>query len=81
MKTKDEIINEVNDMVAEEFEIDKSSITPEATIFQTLELDSISLVDLVSIVHTNYGFMIAKEDLPGLKTFNDLYNCILKNQK
>ena len=81
MKTKEEIISEVNALVAEEFEIDETTITPDAAIFETLDLDSISLVDLVRIVHSTYGIMIAKDDFGQLKTFGNLYDYILERQK
>ena len=81
MKTKEEIISEINALVAEEFEIEETTIKPDAPIFQTLDLDSISLIDLVSLVNTHYGFMIAKEDLPKLKTFENLYDYIFDHQK
>lgn len=81
MKTREEIIAEINAKMAEEFELEEELFTPEAPIFQTLELDSISLIDLVSIVHSKYGIMISKEDLPQIKTFKDLYDYIEKNQK
>ncbi len=81
MKTREYIIQDINAKVAEEFEIDEALITPEAPIFETLELDSISLIDLVSIVHAGYGIKIAKTELPLIKTFSDLYDYIEKNQK
>lgn len=81
MKTREEIIAEINAKMAEEFELEEELFTPEAPIFQTLELDSISLIDLVSIVHSKYGIMISKEDLPKIKTFKDLYDYIEENQK
>ena len=39
--TREEIIAEINAELAEEFEIDESAITPDAPIYQTLELDSL----------------------------------------
>ncbi len=81
MKTKEQIIAEINPKIAEEFEIEESAITPDAPIFETLALDSISLIDLISIVHMNYGFKISKEVLPTIKTFGDLYSYIEINQK
>jgi acyl carrier protein len=81
MKTREEIITEINARMAEEFEIDESKIQPEGTIFDTLELDSISLIDLVSIVHVNFGIKIEKEELPGIKTFADLYDYIEQHQQ
>ena len=81
MKTREQIITEINAKMAEVFEIDEAIITPEATISEALELDSISLVDLVSIVHQDYGIKISKEDLTQIITFNDLYDYIETRQK
>lgn len=78
--TREEIIKEINAELSEEFEIEESKITPDAQIYETLQLDSLSLVDLVSIVHTKYGVMIQKADMPKLKTFGDLYDFIEAHQ-
>ncbi|MBQ7444290.1 MAG: acyl carrier protein [Bacteroidaceae bacterium] len=74
--TRNEIISQVNDLLVEEFEIEQSEITPEASMKEVLHLDSINLVDLVALVHVTYGITIPAEDLPKLKSFNDLYDYI-----
>ena len=79
--TREEIIAEINAELAEEFEIDESAITPAAPIYQTLELDSLSLVDLIGIVQTKYGVLISKDELPNIKTFAQLYDFIEQRQK
>lgn len=76
MKTRQDIIEDINPKIAKEFEIEESAITPEANIFETLELDSISLIDLVNLVHVNYGIKIAKEEIKQIKTFGDLYDYV-----
>ena len=76
MKTRQEIIEDITPKIAEEFEIEESAITPEANIFETLELDSISLIDLVNLVHVNYGVKIVKEEIKQIKTFGDLYDYV-----
>ena len=81
MKTKEQIISEINVRLAEEFEVEQSTIVPEANIYETLELDSISLIDLVGIVHSDYGIKIEKEELPSIKTFDALYDYIVGHQK
>lgn len=80
MITREQIITDLNSRMAEEFEIEESIITPDAIIFDTLELDSISLIDLVSIIHVNYGIKMSKEELPQIKTFNDLYDYVESHQ-
>ena len=42
----------------------------------TLQLDSINLVDLVALVQTEYKITIPAADLPSIKTFNNLYDYI-----
>ena len=48
--TREEIIEQVNSVLAEEFEIEDSNFAPDAVIYDTLELDSLSLVDLVAVI-------------------------------
>ena len=51
--TRESIIEQVNAILAEEFEIDQDLFTPDANVKETLSLDSLSLVDLValSLIH------------------------------
>ena len=74
--TREEIINHVNSLLAEEFEIEESEFAPEAVLKDTLQLDSINLVDLVALVQTEYKITIPAADLPSIKTFNNLYDYI-----
>lgn len=73
---REEIIATINSKVAEEFEIEEASITPDAVIYDTLDLDSISLIDLVGIVQVCYRIRLEKTDIEKIKTFNDLYDFI-----
>jgi len=45
--TKDDILQKIQDILTEEFEIEKSAVVPEAKLYQDLELDSIDAVDLL----------------------------------
>ncbi|MBO7052430.1 MAG: acyl carrier protein [Prevotella sp.] len=74
--TREEIISKVNSVLAEEFEVEESTITPEANVKNTLALDSLSLVDLVALIQYTYKIKIPAEDLPKIQTFNDLYDYI-----
>ncbi len=78
--TKEEIIEKVNPLLAEEFEVEESDITPDAVIYDTLELDSLSLVDLVAVIEHAFKVKIPAADLPTVKTFQDLYNYIESHQ-
>ncbi len=74
--TREEIIAQINSVLAEEFEVEESAITPEANVKDTLVLDSLSLVDLVAIIQHTYKIKIAAEELPKIQSFNDLYDYI-----
>ena len=74
--TREEIIEQVNSMLAEEFEVEQSEFTPDASLKETLELDSINLVDLIALVQMTYKITIPVSDLHQIQTFNDLYNYI-----
>ena len=74
--TREDIIAKVNSVLAEEFEVEESSITPDANIKNTLALDSLSLVDLVALIQYTYKVKIPAVDLPKIQTFNDLYDYI-----
>ena len=41
--------------IAEEFEVEAGAITPEAPIKETLDLDSLSLLDLITVVERETG--------------------------
>lgn len=77
--TREEIISQVNAILAEEFEVEESTITPEASVKETLALDSLSLVDLVALVQQTYKINIPVADLRQIATFNDLYDYIVNH--
>jgi len=80
MKTREEIIAEVNSLLAEEFEIEESEFAPDANLKATLNLDSINLVDLIALVQFTYKITIPVEDLKKIQTFSDLYDYIEQHQ-
>lgn len=77
---RDEIIQKANAAMAEEFEVEESLITPKANIKDTLELDSLNLVDLVAMTQQLFKVTIPIADLSKLQTFEHLYNYIEEHQ-
>lgn len=74
--TREEIIDQVKEVLAEEFEVEQDIMTDEANIKDTLELDSLSLVDLVAVIEHTFKVKIPAADLPTVKTFAQLYDYI-----
>ncbi|MBQ2208386.1 MAG: acyl carrier protein [Prevotella sp.] len=78
--TRQEIIEQVNSLLSEEFEVEQSEFTPEASLKETLQLDSINLVDLIALVQVTYKITIPVNELKQIQTFNDLYDYIEQHQ-
>lgn len=78
---KQELIEKINAALADEFEVDESVITPEAPIKETLELDSLSLVDLVALIESNFGIKIQGTEVSYIKTFAALYDFVFDRLK
>lgn len=74
--TRQEIISQVNGMIAAEFEVAVDDIKPEGNIKDTLGIDSLSLVDLVALVQQIYKVTIPLEELKKIETFDHLYDYI-----
>ena len=64
--------------MADEFEADASTIAPEVSLMETLDLDSLDLVDVVVLIDNNFGVTLVGTDFVGIKTFQDFYDLIIK---
>lgn len=73
---KAELIEKINEVLAEEFEVDVEVITPDANIKETLQLDSLALVDMVALLETEFGVKIAGAEIVNIKTFKALYDFV-----
>lgn len=74
--TREEIIDQVKEVLSEEFEVEQEVMTDDAVIYSTLELDSLSLVDLVAVIEHTFKVKIPAAELPSVKTFANLYDYI-----
>lgn len=79
--TNEEIIEKIRTTLAEEFEIDIELIQPDAPLMQTLELDSLDLVDMVVLVEKNFGFNITGQDFVNIRTFQDFYDLVIERMQ
>lgn len=73
---KSEMIAKANEVIAEEFEVEVADLTADADIKATLELDSLSLVDLVALIEETFGVKLKGTDVSSIKTFGALYDFI-----
>ena len=73
---KNELIAKINETLAEEFEVEVSEIILEANIKETLQLDSLSLVDMVALIESEFGVKIKGTEMLQVQTFQALYDFI-----
>ena len=75
-----EIVNRVKKILVEEFEIEKDIITPDSTLYEELELDSLDSVDLVVALENEFEFKIdrTKDEatLRKMRTLSDVVDFI-----
>lgn len=75
---KQALISQVNEALAEEFEIEVSDITSDANIKETLQLDSLSLVDMVALIESTFNVKIKGTEVAQVQTFENLYDFIFE---
>ncbi len=75
--SRDKIIEMVNEVFEQEFEMEKDDLVPEAQIFTELGLDSLDTVDLIVALQKKFGVTIrGDERVREIRSLNDLYDLI-----
>ncbi len=76
MQNREDILAMLTKVLVEEFEIDADDITPEASLYEELDLDSIDAVDLVIKLQQLTGKKIQPDEFKAVRTVNDVVNAI-----
>lgn len=74
--TREEIYTKLLEILVEDFEISKDIITPNANLFDDLELDSIDAVDLAVKLQTFTNKKITPENFKEIRTVDDVVNAV-----
>ena len=78
MKTKEEVLSAIADVLVSEFELDRAKLVQEARLFEDLDLDSIDAVDLVVRLQQQTGLKVKAEDFKAIRTLGDVADVIVK---
>jgi len=76
--TKDEILGRIVDVLAEEFELKRAKLVPEARLVEDLDLDSIDAVDLVVRLQQMTSLKVTAEDFKSIRTLGDVADVIVR---
>lgn len=74
--TREDIINELRNILVDDFEINEELIKPEANLFEDLELDSIDAVDLAVKLQCFTDKKITPENFKKIRTIDDVVNAV-----
>ena len=76
MTEQDKIYQEVSTLLTKLFEIDPDAITPEARLYEDLELDSIDAVDMIVHLQKKTGKKIKPEEFKAVRTVQDVVDAV-----
>lgn len=65
------VLEKVKAILAEQFDVDESSITPETNFMIDLSADSIDVVELIMSIEAEFEIEIPEEDIENLKTVGE----------
>ncbi len=74
--TRDQVQELVTEVLVEEIGVDRDLISPEATL-ESLDIDSLDLVEVAQVVEERWGFRIRAEDAKGVETLGDAIDMIV----
>lgn len=76
MYSKDKIFQFLQETLVSLFEIDPSSVTPEANLYEDLDIDSIDAVDLTVKLKEFTGRRIQPSDFKQVRTVQDVVDAV-----
>lgn len=67
------VIERVNQILVDEFELDASDVVPEATLRDDLQLDSLDGMDLIVALEKEFEVRVDERELMKLETVGDVH--------
>lgn len=71
-----EVLEKINQILVDEFEVDEEVIQADHNLRESLNLDSLDYVDLVVLIESNFGIKLIEADFAQIETFQDFYDLI-----
>ena len=71
---REEIVQAVNSIFIERFELDAGELSGEKTLADDLQLDSLDMVDMIVGLQQKFGIMLRdNKEIRNVKTLDDVY--------
>lgn len=78
--SNDQILNQVKNLMSQQFEIEPKEITLDTNFQEDLDADSIDLTEFILTLEDAFGKEIPDEDAIKIKTVSDAVNYINEHQ-
>jgi acyl carrier protein len=76
----EEILIEVKKVLMEEFEVEEGVISPEATFYEDLGLDSLDAIDLIVTLNNFYNIEVEPSESEEIRTIQNLIDIVKKHK-
>ena len=76
MKNQQEIFNRIVQVLEELFDVDPRQVTPEARLYEDLDIDSIDAVDLVVELKKITGKKMQPDDFKSVRRVQDVIDAV-----
>ncbi|WP_348673446.1 acyl carrier protein [uncultured Abyssibacter sp.] len=76
MKSQQDILSTLRELFEELFEIEPEKVTPEARLYEDLDIDSIDAVDLVVRLKEITGKAVEPEQFKSVRTVQDIVDAV-----
>jgi len=71
-----DVFKTLKDTLVEQFDIDPAKVTPQARLYEDLDLDSIDAVDMIIKLQEMTGRKVSPEDFKSVRTVADVQQVI-----
>lgn len=73
---QEQLIEDINETLIQEFDIPASKLKPEATLFDDLGLDSLDAVDMLVHLEDRMGVKLNIEKMQDVRTLGNIYELV-----
>jgi len=70
--TRQEIERRIRAILVEKFEVAEAAVRPQATFVGDFQLESLAIVDFITVLHKAFRYRAAMESYRGIETFEQL---------
>jgi acyl carrier protein len=72
MRTIDQTVNEILDLAARQFKVPREQLAPDDDFFQTLKIDSLQALELLTRLENHFQVELPDYELQGVSDFRTL---------